>query len=70
MVVKSRILVTNSIIHLPRVDHIIVLDDGCISEAGTYEELISHQGVFADFITTYLNEHPESEDEEAESKGI
>ncbi|KAK7487177.1 hypothetical protein BaRGS_00021529 [Batillaria attramentaria] len=35
---------------------IIVMNDGKISERGSYEELISHDGPFAHFLNTYLTE--------------
>ncbi|XP_013404197.1 multidrug resistance-associated protein 1 [Lingula anatina] len=64
---KTRILTTNGISFLPKVDAIIVLTKGVISEIGTYQELLSHNGAFAEFIKNYLNEkESESESEEEE----
>ena len=37
-------------------DEIIVMTNGVISEHGTYQELLSHCGPFADFINSYLTE--------------
>ena len=57
---------------LPRVDKIIVLVNGSISEMGSYEELLSHDGDFAQFLKTYLIEaqadsgDSEDDDEECE----
>ncbi|XP_013411118.1 multidrug resistance-associated protein 1 [Lingula anatina] len=68
---KTRILCTNSISCLPKVDKIIVLSSGEISEIGTYQELLSHNGAFSEFIKTYLNaeeESSESEDDEETSE--
>ena len=45
-----------------------MLDNGTISEIGTYNELISHDGAFAEFIRTYLTE--EAMREELDSEGI
>lgn len=45
---------THGIHWLPLVDRIIVMKDGTISESGTYEELLSHNGAFAQFLTQYL----------------
>ena len=42
----------------------MVLVDGKISEQGTYKELLSHHGPFADFIATYLTEADQDSDEE------
>ncbi len=55
--------VTNSLTYLPQVDQIVVLKDGTISETGGYQELISHNGPFAEFIATYLNDVEEDEGE-------
>ena len=46
------------------VDKIVVLNDGNIAEYGTYEELISRGGVFAQFLKSYLDQDAESEQEE------
>ena len=37
-------------------DEIVVLTNGIISEHGTYQELLSHSGHFAEFISSYLTE--------------
>ncbi|XP_061189750.1 multidrug resistance-associated protein 1-like [Saccostrea echinata] len=51
---KTCILVTHGIQWLPKVDEIIVLVDGKISETGSYDKLLSHAGPFADFLENYL----------------
>ena len=62
---QTRILVTNSVAFLPKVDFIVVLNDGKISEQGTYKELLSRPGPFTDFIAAYLlTTNPETEEEE------
>ena len=43
-----------------------MLVKGTISEVGTYDELISHNGAFADFIETYLKETSEQSDPDSE----
>ncbi len=53
---QTRVFVTNSLTYLPQVDQIVVLKNGEISEIGGYHELISHNGPFAEFIATYLND--------------
>uniref|UniRef100_A0A2C9KB02 ABC-type glutathione-S-conjugate transporter n=1 Tax=Biomphalaria glabrata TaxID=6526 RepID=A0A2C9KB02_BIOGL len=58
---KTRILVTHGIHWLPLVDSIIVMDQGQITESGTYQELMSHDGPFANFVRTYLMEHEDEE---------
>lgn len=38
---------------LPQADLILVLVDGEITESGSYQELLSRKGAFADFIRTF-----------------
>lgn len=40
---------------LPQADHILVLVDGEITESGSYQELLSRHGAFADFIHTFAS---------------
>ena len=65
---QTRVLVTHGITYLPRVDRIVVLVNGEISETGTYDDLISFDGAFAEFIRTYLTETAGKEDEDPEGK--
>ncbi|CAG2101456.1 unnamed protein product [Medioppia subpectinata] len=58
---KIRILVTNCVTILPNVDQIVVIKNGYVSESGTYEELISKNGYFAQFVAEYLSEQPDNE---------
>ena len=50
------------------VDSIIVLKDGTISESGSYEELLSYNGDFAEFLQQYLQQDEDDSDEDPESK--
>ena len=50
---KTRLLVTHDISVLPRVDRIVVLKDGAVSETGSYEELLADGGDFQEFLTTF-----------------
>ncbi|XKL66874.1 hypothetical protein PGB90_010294 [Kerria lacca] len=61
---KTRILVTHSVTYLSQVDFIVVLKNGCISESGTFKELLERKGDFADFLLTYLKENVDEPDEE------
>ncbi|KAK7487187.1 hypothetical protein BaRGS_00021539 [Batillaria attramentaria] len=61
---KTRVLVTHGVHWLPMVDEVIVMNDGKISERGSYEQLVSHDGPFAQFLKTYLTEVYEVEEEE------
>ena len=53
---KTRLLVTHGVTYLSKADQIIVLKDGKISEQGTYEELVSQKGDFANFLLEYMTE--------------
>lgn len=46
---------------MPQVDQIIVLKDGQVSEVGSYKELLTQKGAFAEFLLQHLEE--ESGDE-------
>ncbi|XP_051473900.1 ATP-binding cassette sub-family C member 2 isoform X2 [Apus apus] len=50
---KTRILVTHSISFLPRVDNIVVLVAGEVSEQGSYSKLLANKGAFAQFLNLY-----------------
>ncbi|XP_071095143.1 multidrug resistance-associated protein 1-like [Haliotis cracherodii] len=63
---KTRILVTHGVHWLPMVDHIIVMNDGRITEAGSYDQLITRNGHFAQFLQEYLIEKTDEEDNEDE----
>ncbi|WAQ96712.1 MRP3-like protein [Mya arenaria] len=58
---KTRVLVTHGVGFLPYVDTIVVLVDGMVSEMGSYRQLLSHDGAFAQFLKNYLSEEMEKE---------
>lgn len=53
---KTRILVTHGIGFLPQTDAIVVLDNGSVAETGSYRQLLTNNGQFAEFLRTYLAE--------------
>ncbi|XP_065209502.1 multidrug resistance-associated protein 1-like isoform X2 [Planococcus citri] len=61
---KTRVMVTHGVTHLSKVDFIIVIKDGTISECGTFQELLDSKGDFSEFLITYLEENLESDEEE------
>ncbi|XP_059143447.1 multidrug resistance-associated protein 1-like isoform X2 [Physella acuta] len=61
---KTRVLVTHGIQWLPMVDHIIVVTNGEISEEGSYDTLMSHEGAFANFLHEYFRKEADSEVDE------
>lgn len=63
---KTRILVTHGIQWLPKVDYILVLNNGVITENGTYEDLLEHDGPFAQFLQTYLTQEDEENEDDDE----
>ena len=61
---------THAIHWLPLVDNIFVLDNGMISECGTYDELMMHNGVFAQFLLQHLTQESSEDYEDPESMYI
>lgn len=53
---KTRLLVTHGIIYLPEVDNIYVMKEGVVSESGSYKELLSKKGAFAEFLIQHIQE--------------
>ena len=62
---KTRVLVTHGIAFLPKVDNIVVLKEGSISETGTYQELLDHKGAFSEFLMQFITSMESGEGEEA-----
>ncbi|XP_027879365.1 multidrug resistance-associated protein 1 isoform X2 [Xiphophorus couchianus] len=50
---KTRVLVTHGLSFLPQTDLILVMVDGEITEAGSYQQLMVQEGAFAEFLRTY-----------------
>ncbi|XP_063398260.1 multidrug resistance-associated protein 1-like isoform X1 [Mytilus trossulus] len=65
---KTRVLVTHGVRWLPFVDKIIVMMDGSVSECGSYDELLSHDGAFAQFLKMYLIQTEDEEEEDPDVK--
>ncbi|XP_060548899.1 ATP-binding cassette sub-family C member 6 [Pantherophis guttatus] len=59
---KTRVLVTNTIHILPKVDNIIMMVNGEVSEMGSWQELMQKQGAFADFLRSQNPEEKEDQD--------
>ncbi|KAF1769727.1 hypothetical protein GCK72_001544 [Caenorhabditis remanei] len=51
---KTRILVTHGLTYLKYCDQVIVLNNGSISEMGTYQELLENDGTFSKILDEYL----------------
>lgn len=71
---KTRILVTHALHFLPRVDYIVCLENGRISQEGTYSELVADkEGAFSKLMEEFggeLNETKAEEDAEKEEEAI
>ncbi|XP_047908890.1 multidrug resistance-associated protein 1 isoform X5 [Anser cygnoides] len=58
---KTRVLVTHNLMLLPHADLIIVMEEGKISEMGTYQELISKKTNFVELIHVFGAENRSEE---------
>ncbi|XP_036078629.1 canalicular multispecific organic anion transporter 2 isoform X3 [Rousettus aegyptiacus] len=61
---KTRVLVTHGISFLPQTDFVVVLDDGQVSEVGTYSALLQRNGSFASFLHNYAPDEDKKYQEE------
>ncbi|XP_043945094.1 multidrug resistance-associated protein 1 isoform X2 [Protopterus annectens] len=67
---KTRVLVTHGVSYLPQMDIIIVMNDGMISEIGSYQELLKQDGAFAEFLRTYANAEQNADDAKEPSSPV
>ncbi|XP_027504550.1 multidrug resistance-associated protein 1-like isoform X2 [Corapipo altera] len=58
---KTRILVTHNLTLLPHTDLIIVMEEGRISQMGTYQELIAKRDNFVELVQNFGTEHTSEE---------
>lgn len=59
---------THAIHWLPSVDSIVVMNRGRISEIGSYQDLLSHDKAFAQFLKTYLTQEDDNAETDQESE--
>ncbi|XP_075974899.1 multidrug resistance-associated protein 1-like isoform X2 [Anticarsia gemmatalis] len=52
---KTRVWVTHNVSYLAQTDLVLVLREGHVSEAGTYQQLLEKKGVFAEFLLHHLS---------------
>lgn len=52
---------THGVVFLPKVDVIVVLKGGQISEMGTFKELLAKKGEFSDFLVEHITETQDDE---------
>ena len=62
---------THGLSFLPQCDLIVVMNEGQITEVGSYSELIDNDGHFAEFMRTYAatDENEEDDIDGSESDG-
>ena len=60
-------MVTNALTCVENTDFIIVLDNGKISEQGTFSDLISHEGPFAVLLREHIKKKLEKIDSDEDS---
>ncbi|XP_063893502.1 multidrug resistance-associated protein 1 [Helicoverpa armigera] len=53
---KTRVWVTHNVSYLMHTDLVVVLRDGEVSEAGSYQQLLEKKGAFADFLLHHLSD--------------
>ena len=51
---KTRVWVTHNVSYLAHTDLVVVLRDGEVSEAGSYQQLLEKKGAFAEFLLHHL----------------
>lgn len=56
-VLQTRVLVTHNLTLLPHADLIILMEEGRISEMGSYQELISKRAKFVELIQIFSAEN-------------
>ncbi|CAG9578808.1 unnamed protein product [Danaus chrysippus] len=61
---KTRVWVTHNVSYLAQTDLVVVLRDGVVSEAGTYQQLLEKKGAFADFLLHHLSDKERTTPEE------
>ncbi|KAL4706573.1 hypothetical protein ACJJTC_015771, partial [Scirpophaga incertulas] len=61
---KTRVWVTHNVSYLAQTDLVLVLRDGEISEAGTYQQLLEKKGAFAEFLLHHLSDAERTSPEE------
>ena len=55
---------THNVQVLKKVDYIVVMKEGKISEQGTYQKLIENEGHFSNFLLQYMIEECKKEEEQ------
>ena len=67
---QTRILVTHNVNHLSKVDRIVVLENGRISEMGTYKTLLHEGSSFFKFVEKFAVQKQNDEEGSSSSDSI
>jgi len=65
---KTRVLVTHQLYVLPYVDEVIFVEEGKITERGTYRDLLAAGGEFSKLLEEYGSEEAQVEEKEDEQE--
>jgi ATP-binding cassette subfamily B protein len=56
---KTAIIITHRVSALPKVDRILVMENGIIVESGTHEELLNNKGIYQNMLNLQLQSFPQ-----------
>ncbi|XP_061182250.1 multidrug resistance-associated protein 1-like isoform X1 [Saccostrea echinata] len=67
---KTRILVTHGLGFLPYADLIVTVNEGEVSEVGTFHELMNRSTAFSDFVHSYLSQKTQDDKHDVAERNL
>lgn len=61
---------THNVQVLKKVDYIVVMKEGRISEQGTYQQLVENEGHFSNYLLEYMIEECKKEEDQEDEEDI